>query len=43
MYVLTKWHAKGWYAYGVSLDTGWLTEEGRAQVERLRNEDDGTS
>lgn len=28
-YLLRKWTERGWYAYGVSLDLGWLTEAGR--------------
>jgi len=27
-YLLKKWHGKGWYEYGVTLDLGWMTEEG---------------
>lgn len=30
-----KWANKGWYEYGVSVDTGWLTEAGH---ERLKQE-----
>lgn len=29
-YILEKWLGKGWYNYGVSLDTGWMTREGMA-------------
>jgi len=29
-YILEKWSGKGWYDYGVSLDLGWMTEEGMA-------------
>lgn len=28
LYYLEKWTRKGWYSYGVTLDLGWLTEEG---------------
>lgn len=28
--VLTKWTEKGWWDYGVSLRTGWITDKGRA-------------
>lgn len=28
LYLLGKWCDKGWYQYGVSLDLGWLTQEG---------------
>ncbi len=31
-YLLGKWAAKGWYNYGVTVDLGWLTEEGLAQA-----------
>lgn len=27
-YILKKWTDKDWWDYGVSLRTGWLTEEG---------------
>jgi len=27
-YLLQKWADKGWYTYGVTLDLGWITEEG---------------
>ncbi len=26
--ILEKWDDNGWYEYGVSLDLGWITEEG---------------
>lgn len=28
--ILEKWARKGWYDYGVSLDTGWVTAQGMA-------------
>ena len=28
-YLLQKWCSKGWYDYGVTLDLGWLTDEGK--------------
>lgn len=28
-YLLEKWSSKGWYDYGVCLDLGWLTSEGK--------------
>lgn len=28
-YICEKWTGKGWYDYGVSVLTGWLTDEGR--------------
>lgn len=27
-FLLEKWCRKGWYEYGVTLDLGWITEEG---------------
>ncbi|EHJ49516.1 hypothetical protein DFW101_3520 [Solidesulfovibrio carbinoliphilus subsp. oakridgensis] len=30
LFLLEKWAGCGWYEYGVSLDLGWLTEEGMA-------------
>ena len=32
-YLLRKWSDKGWYDYGVTLDLGWLTDEGKAVAE----------
>lgn len=26
-YILSKWCAKGYYEYGISLDLGWLTDK----------------
>jgi len=34
-YLLEKWSDKGWYDYGVSLDMGWITEEGNAIGDKL--------
>lgn len=31
-YILDKWDDKGWYEYGVCVDMGWLTDEGKAVV-----------
>ena len=31
-YILLKWTDKGWWDYGVSARTGWLTDKGIAQV-----------
>lgn len=28
-YILSKWENKGWFECGVSLRTGWLTDEGK--------------
>ena len=37
--LLNKWCKKGWYDYGVVLDLGWLTSEGKQKaVEILREE-----
>lgn len=35
LFLLEKWTDKGWYDYGVSLDLGWLTEEGRKVASAL--------
>ncbi len=29
---LEKWERKGWYDYGVALDLGWLTDEGKQRA-----------
>lgn len=34
-YLLDKWSSKGWYDWGVTLDLGWLTDEGIAKVKEL--------
>lgn len=34
-YVLDKWCRRGWWEYGVSLRSGWLTPEGLAEVREL--------
>jgi len=34
--MLDKWVGKGWWEYGVSLRTGWLTDAGRAAIKRTR-------
>jgi len=36
-YILRKWTERGWWEYGVSLRTGWLTPEGTAKAEVLQN------
>ena len=28
-YLLEKWSNKGWYNYGVTVDLGWLEDEGK--------------
>ena len=28
VYILDKWSGKGWWDYGVTLRSGWLTEKG---------------
>jgi hypothetical protein len=38
-YWLEKWDKKGWYEYGVSLDLGWLTDEGRQQAKTLKEKE----
>lgn len=30
---LAKWERKGWYEFGVALDLGWLTDQGRQRAE----------
>ncbi len=34
-YVLDKWTRKGWWEYGVSLRTGWLTDAGYEALPRM--------
>ncbi|MDI6808289.1 MAG: hypothetical protein QME66_04810 [Candidatus Eisenbacteria bacterium] len=34
-YLLEKWIGRGFYEYGVSLDLGWLTREGKVEAIRL--------
>ena len=34
-YLLQKWASKGWYDYGTTLDLGWLTDEGKREIEIL--------
>lgn len=31
-YLLEKWGSRRWYDWGVTVDLGWLTDEGRAAV-----------
>ena len=33
-YLLGKWTDKGWWDYGVSLRTGWLTEKGLEEARK---------
>lgn len=40
-YVLDKWAGKGWWEYGVSLRTGWLTPEGFAAARGLAEQVEG--
>ena len=37
LYILDKWVSKGWFEYGVSLGTGWLTDKGRHKAMELDN------
>lgn len=37
-YLLGKWSAKGWYDYGTTLDSGWLTPEGAKAAQELEKE-----
>ena len=34
-YILNKWTNKGWWNYGVSARTGWLTEAGVSKAVEL--------
>ena len=34
-FLLEKWSDNGWYEYGVTLDLGWLTDEGVKHVEDI--------
>lgn len=34
-YLCGKWADKGWYEFGVAVDMGWLTREGREAAEGL--------
>lgn len=34
-YLCQKWTDRRWYEYGVSVDLGWLTEEGRVKAKQL--------
>jgi hypothetical protein len=34
-YLLGKWCDKGWYEFGVALDCGWLTAEGKEYAKNL--------
>lgn len=31
-YLLEKWTSTGWWAYGVSLRSGWLTDEAPSEL-----------
>lgn len=39
--VLEKWCDKGWYDFGVCIDLGWLTEEGRAALQAAVEQEEG--
>lgn len=34
--LLEKWERNGWYEYGVSLDLGWLTAEGKQKASEIQ-------
>lgn len=34
--ILYKWSDKGWWNYGVSARTGWLTEKGLAEANKIK-------
>jgi hypothetical protein len=35
LYYLEKWTKKGWWEYGVTLRSGWFTQEGIKHFEEL--------
>lgn len=37
-YLLQKWTDKGWFNYGVSARSGWLTEAGFAFAKQLKEQ-----
>lgn len=37
-YLLSKWGSKGWYEYGITEDSGWLTPEGIKYVESMTSQ-----
>ena len=34
MYLLYKWTDRGWWDYGVSVTSGWLTDEGKEEFSK---------
>lgn len=34
-YLLEKWGRKDWYEWGVTMDLGWLTDEGIAKAKEM--------
>lgn len=34
-YLLSKWGSKRWYEWGVTMDLGWLTPEGKNKAEEI--------
>ena len=39
-YLLEKWCDKDWYEYGVALDLGWLTCEGKRKAREWEDDDE---
>lgn len=39
LYLAGKWSDKGWWEYGVTLRSGWLTAAGKAKVAELGEQD----
>ena len=33
--VLNEWTKRGWYSYGVTVNTGWITDKGRPEITKL--------
>lgn len=39
LYLAGKWSDKGWWEYGVTLRSGWLTAAGKAKAAELGEQD----
>ena len=37
-YILHKWTKKGWYDWGVSVELGWLEDEGKKVAQELHDD-----
>ncbi len=40
-YLCEKWVGKGWYDYGVTARSGWLTAEGKEAAQKIKEAQDG--